>query len=322
MSGSTEDSLAGERLDLVAFEPYSGSEQNNRIGARGRAKYLGLSAITLAELSPLNESIRYSAFVAGEAISHSAVVGALTFGGSTLGVETLGVLAAAPLLETEASDRIISAINKKLSKFGIKEDAKLSAITKFNLSLFGGSVVRIWAEQREDIGRTKEENIRLGLTNSAILAGVCAVQGALMDEGLNFFGLERSLEIAGAGIGVAVFNKVGRRLNEITKQKAYYENIKAIGPQLEGIDPDNFKKALHDKRTVKGNILSKSKLPVFVPIEYASWLNPDFFAKKGYQKNELAYSIIPQNSYTKVGKEYIDSLFNEAKEKGFRGGSI
>lgn len=293
-------------------------QQGNQSDWLKRAKYLGLNAIAFATISPLNEAIRLAAFGGAETISRSPLLGALSYGISTLGVEATGVLAIAPILETDTSERALSFINKRLTKLGVKEETELSKYAKFNILLFAGAPVRVLAEHREDLSRNKDQNIRLGLVSSVELAGLCAIQGALMSEGINV-GLEHPAEVGGAAGGLMLAAGIGRKAWDAIKLNNYYGKMKFEGPQQEGIDPENFKKSLHDKQSVKARVLSNTKLPVFVPMHYASWLNPEFFAKKGYEPSDLAYSSVPQSSFMDKDPSFIRDLFHKAAIKGYKG---
>lgn len=305
-------------MSVINMDNLTVEQQSNQSEWIRKAKYLGLNAVAFATISPLNEVIRLAAFGGAEAISRSPLMGALSYGISTLGVESAGVVAIAPVLETGTSDRVISFMNKKLSRVGIKEGTELSNYTKFNILLFAGAPARILAEHREDLSRSKEQNLRLGLVGSVELAGLCAIQGALMSEGINV-GLEHPAEVGGIAGGLLLAAGLGRKARDEIKLHNYYGKMKAEGPQQEGIDPENFKKSLHDKLTVKARVISSAKLPTFVPMHYASWLNPEFFAKKGYQQNDLAYSSVPQNFFMDKDPAYVRRLFHKAAAKGYKG---
>jgi len=284
-----------------------------------KVRYVGLSSIALAEASPLNEVARLAVFGVAEGLSHSPGVGALSYGLSTLGVETIGMIAASYALDNDVSSKAIDYVNKKiLPRIGIREDARLSNFTKLNILQFGGSVAYILLRQREDPSRTKEQNLRLGLMSSAWLAGACALQGALMAEGIDL-GLDHPAEVGGSLAGLTLLVAAGRKGLELGRLKSYYSNINAVGPQLEGIDPHNLKKAIKDKSSIKERIYSRLKLPVLVPLEYANWINKDFFEKKGYRVNELLYSSVPQNAYIDKDKKFIKNIFAKASRKGFKG---
>lgn len=284
-----------------------------------KLKYYSLSSLAAAAASPLNEGVRYSIFGIAEGLSRSPLVGAAAFGISTLGVEGIGALAASYAFDNNLSNKVFEYINRRaLPRIGIREDAKLSTFTKLNVLQFGGSVAYMALLQREDPDRNLEQNLRTGMKASVLLAGATAVQGALMSEGINI-GLDHSLEIGLGAFGLAFLAAAGRKGLELYKTKKYYENLKPVGPQLEGIDPDNFKKALHDRSSIREKIYGKVSLPILVPLKYATWINGDFFAKKGYNPDELLYSSAPQNSYEDKDKGFILDIFQKARQKGFKG---
>jgi len=284
-----------------------------------KVRYGALSSIALAEVSPLNEVARLAVFGVAEGISRSPGVGALAYGLSTLGVEAIGAVAASYVLDSDVSSKALEYVNKKiLPRIGIREDAKFSNFTKLNILQFGGSVPYMLLRQREDPLRTKEQNLRLGLMSSAWLAGACALQGALMAEGIDF-GLDHPAEVGASLAGLTLLVAAGRKGLELGKLKSYYSNINAVGPQIEGIDPRNLKKAINDKSSIKERIYNRLKLPVLVPLEYANWINPDFFEKKGYSANELLYSSVPQGAYTDKDKQFVQNIFAKASRKGFKG---
>lgn len=73
----------------------------------------------------------------------------------------------------------------------------------------------------------------------------------------------------------------------------------AVGPQIEGLEPQELEAALSDPRTRYLDYRSESlgsevRLPFLAPIEHAGWLNPDFLARAGYDTDKLLYSILPQ----------------------------
>ncbi len=150
-------------------------------------KQLGQIACAFIEVSPANEAIRLGVFGGVMAsVSRSPEAGAISYGLSTLLVEGIGVVAAAPLLETNLSKKFVNMLNNKIAKFRKNEDSlKLSPLSKATAAFLGGSVLSMSIEQLEDNTRNIEQNVHFGLKVSAALAGVCAVQGALMSEGIN-----------------------------------------------------------------------------------------------------------------------------------------
>lgn len=150
-----------------------------------RPLFVILLAITLIELSPANEGIRLSIWLAAGGISHRPFLGAASYGGATLIVEFAGVLAAAPLLGTSASRRLAVSVNRKLGRV-FKRDVvgQLPWSTRATAAILGGSVVAMTLKLRDATDTPSLELRRFGLVVSLWLALVCAVQGALMSEGI------------------------------------------------------------------------------------------------------------------------------------------
>lgn len=145
-------------------------------------------AVIFAEVSPLNEAVRYSVFAASQVGSDNPLAGALAYGGATLAVEGSAAVLAANHINSERDNRtnkVINWINKKIGgEESENKEIDLPVALEAGLALGGGSVVAMAAKQTQDPTRTIEQNRRYGLLTSAWLAGVCAVQGALMSEGI------------------------------------------------------------------------------------------------------------------------------------------
>lgn len=142
------------------------------------------ATVIVAEVGPLNELARYSAFGIAQTLSGDALVGAAVYGGSTLIIEGTAALATADIFGSDISSKAFGWINKKLIRF-VPEEAKMTKTVEAGVALLGGSVVVMAAKQREEPERTKEQNRKYGLFTASWLAGVCAVQGAVMAEGIS-----------------------------------------------------------------------------------------------------------------------------------------
>jgi len=156
------------------------------------AKRSGQWALVMTELLPTNEVIRGGLFAAGEVITRNPAMGAATIGLSTFVVEAAGGWAAAGLFNTERGKELSEKINEKSQKLhvplvnrDINIPLELSRASKIGWTFAGGTVVGMGIEQRENPGRTKEQNRKYSILTSAWLAGVVAVGGALASEGIN-----------------------------------------------------------------------------------------------------------------------------------------
>lgn len=171
------------------------------------AKRAGQTAVVLAELSPANEAIRLGAFGAGEILSHSPVVGALTLGGSALLVEGAAAISAASLLGTETNDKFNSWLRAKISKTGFDESSDISATTYAASTLLGGSVVSMALHKFANPESTVKESRRFGLKNTVLFAGASAIAGAAGSEGVdlafhNPVAAAGVVSVAGVGAGI------------------------------------------------------------------------------------------------------------------------
>lgn len=247
------------------------------------------TAFVAAELNPIiNEGSRYSIFLTAEGISHNPAMGALSFGLSTFVVEEAGALASASLFSTPASNRFFEALNETGKKLHIPMDKKMPTKAKIATTYVGGSVVGMALEQREDPTRTAVENRRYGLWTSTWLAGVCAVQGALMAEGINV-GLDHpgGAAVAGGTLVAAVTgnmlrkrtakNKLDKRILEA--QEEYTAEIDTVSSaQRAGIGDEEIAEAFKDKDTVFATVQrgeERHELPVLVPTKALYWYNQD-----------------------------------------------
>ncbi|CAN5409887.1 hypothetical protein BH09PAT4_BH09PAT4_01620 [soil metagenome] len=152
--------------------------------ARHAAKTAMLSAFVAAEVLPItNEGSRYGALAASELLTHNPLVGAAVLGGSTLLIEGAGALAASEILTTKTSNKLMNWMNRRLDGW-VSEDTKISKPVEAGLTLTLGTPAVMAITQRQNPERTTEEARRYGLINATWLAGVCAVEGAMISEGV------------------------------------------------------------------------------------------------------------------------------------------
>lgn len=130
------------------LEDASVAIKNNPLGV---AKGLALATIVAGELFPVtNEGFRFGAFAYAQAMTGNPVLGAAVLGGSTLLVEGAGVLAAASMMETHRSNKLINWINKKLERF-VPEGSKIPVVAEAGLAMTVGSVATMAAKQMESL---------------------------------------------------------------------------------------------------------------------------------------------------------------------------
>ena len=224
--------VEGQPLTPEAAE--TDSRFQRLLSATGRIGHLATrsaqTTLVLLQVSPANEVVRFGAFGAAEAVAHSPVTGALSYGLATLGVEAAGALAGAPLLDTKPSERITGFLNRKLSKVSKgteqTEQREYSKTTKLGTAFIGGTVAAMALEKLEDPTRTAQHNRRFGLWTSAWLAGACAVQGAAMSEGINL--ASSDTKVAGIAAATVTVGAAGGWLKRRLKNQESTENTATI----------------------------------------------------------------------------------------------
>ncbi|HUA13106.1 MAG TPA: hypothetical protein VL989_01235 [Candidatus Sulfotelmatobacter sp.] len=160
------------------------SEQGRFRQALQAAKYSLEGAVVAFELLPItNEGSRYGMLLATEAITNQPIVGAAVLGGSTLLVEGAGAIAASDLLTTDKATKSIDWLNGRIDNIvgpNWQVPKSLEALT----ALYLGVPVSLALSQRDNTERTRQETRRNGLFTAAWVAGVCAVEGAAISEGI------------------------------------------------------------------------------------------------------------------------------------------
>ena len=194
----------GQRLPVA--EEQLVEESHNLLADRGKRSSLHMakralqSTIIALEVGPTNEAMRYVAFGAVLTQTRNPLVGAAVLGGSTLLVEGAAALATADLIASEEANKTINWINGKLNKF-VPAGAKMPPVAEAGVAMLGGSVVVLAEKQREDPGRTVEQNRRHGMFTASWLAGVLAVEGALVANGVEDYHDPKSIGAALVAVG-------------------------------------------------------------------------------------------------------------------------
>lgn len=155
---------------------------------------LKAAAVTMELLPVTNEGARYSAFVYAQTFSHNPALGAAVLGGSTLLVEGAGVLGSASWIAQDRIQALTDKIDRKFAntklaalspKQHIPDNLHISSVAEAGIAMTFGSVALLEAKQRENPQRTSEQNVRRGLMTASWMAGVFAVEGALLAEGVD-----------------------------------------------------------------------------------------------------------------------------------------
>jgi hypothetical protein len=140
-------------------------------------------AVVAIEVTPLNEVLRLAAFGASQILSPGALTGALTYGTATLAIEALAALAAAQLLASRVGSGVMSWVQARLTRF-VSPETRMSTTVEIAIAMLGGTAVVLLAKNAQERGRSLASNRRYGLAIAGALAGICAIQGALMGTGI------------------------------------------------------------------------------------------------------------------------------------------
>ncbi len=328
--------VPSELINTLSYTAFSNGEDSSdnfnkltdRLKKYGRIALKGSQAtIALAEVSPINEAVRLGVFGIGEGFvgGHDPIFGAITYGLSTLVVESLGAISAAPLLKTEISSRFTDFLNAKIpNKFKTEDKLQLTKITKVGASLLGGSVVSMAVEQLEDPDISKGNILRHGLWTSTWLTPVCAVQGAMMAEGIDL-GIGHPLigSAIGGGIILAGASEFIRRriknsdsrkeIQQQVAQRAYLNMIDTkTSPQRLGLGNQEFMDSLNYPGTICGEIRNKLRthtMPILVPTTSLYWYNQGLLNKLFPESETYFYSQVAPT------KSVVDKVSQKLKER-------
>ena len=185
------------------------------------------AALTIEMLPITNEGARYGALAATEVLTRNPLIGAAVLGGTTLVIEGAGALAASKFITGKTGNQVFNWLNEKMSKV-IPAEAKMSRPVEAGVALYLGTPMLMVAKQRENPNRSEEEVRKHGLLTAAWVAGVCAVEGAMISEGIGGYADPKKIAAALATVGVfiAIPKWAKKQLNRKTNNNGQSQNIK------------------------------------------------------------------------------------------------
>jgi hypothetical protein len=344
--------LAEQEPNAAETAPPPADEQGRLRKTLDTAKYALTSAVVTAEILPItNEGARYGALAATEMATRNPLVGAAVLGGSTLLVEGAGAIAAANLLTGSTGNKLFNWVNEKLKKV-VPDEAKMSPPLEAGLAMTAGTPILMAAKQREQPDRTKEEARRHGLLTAAWMAGVFAVEGALISEGAGDYTDPKKVGAALLATG-AIATLPGWAKKALRKGRA--ETVEAltdktvsvvsaseatdmdasIGRSMElyeafrdqhdeavkvGLYGEDLERVLRNPRTVlakyeAGDGEGPAYMPLLVPADELKWYNmPLLRTTYGYGKEYLYYAhpLIPDET----GQDTIEAALKTKLDEG------
>jgi hypothetical protein len=147
-------------------------------------RYAAETGVVIAELSPLNEIMRYGAFGIAQAKTGNPMIAGAVLGGANLVIEGAAGLVTADLLGTERGKEITEKVSTKMRRI-LPEGVHMNPAVEAGVAYGGGSAVVLAARQIEDPSRTVEQNRRHGLLTAGWTSALLATQGLLAANGIS-----------------------------------------------------------------------------------------------------------------------------------------
>lgn len=163
------------------------ADNPSHTGILNRIRY-GLDATILGlEISPANEAARWAVFGASQTISSNPIAGAIAYGGATLLVEGAAAITTADLLSAGKGKKAMDKLHDRVSAFVPEDATELPKLAEYSIGLVLGSGVVMGARETvaPDPERGFMEHLRYGMSNVVRVTGICAVQGAALNEGIH-----------------------------------------------------------------------------------------------------------------------------------------
>lgn len=145
------------------------------------------AAFVIIDLNPIiSEPIRFGSLFTTIAVTNSVPLSAAAFGGTTLLLDLLGAVATADLLARRRAASLIEGTKKLISRagFGRVLNIKTGLASDFSITLLVGTPITLILKQTQDPSRSREANMKLGITLSFGASIVSAIQGGAMVTGL------------------------------------------------------------------------------------------------------------------------------------------
>lgn len=315
------------------------------------AKRVVQSAALTVEMLPItNEGARYGALAATEVITRNPLIGAAVLGGTTLAIEGASALAASEFITGKTGNHVFEWLNKKVDKF-IPEDAKMSRVVESGVAMTLGTPVLMAIQQKQNPNRTNAEARKQGLLTAAWMAGVFAVEGALISKGIGDSGVPAKIGAAAivAGSAVALPKWVKNVLKEKKSEKSILGNFGEVQEIIAGgtilpeqVDKsadlyesfrnsedeavkiglygEDLKAAYNNPKSLiveyKNSKNEYSHAPVLVPLEDLVWYNMDLLKKTYGHTQEFYYYAHPPIPESEESRASISKLIKDKVDEG------
>jgi len=141
-------------------------------------------SVIVAEVSPINELIRYGALGVAITSQDSAVVSAAVFATTTFCVEGSAAFVAADMLDTDTGNKTVTKINNAIDRRNLSGVLKTGPASEFAVSLFAGSAITTVVKHRQDPERTRSQNRKFGIFTATEMAVTMGATGYLAAKGI------------------------------------------------------------------------------------------------------------------------------------------
>ncbi len=251
-------------------------------------------AIVAAELTPLNETLRFAAFAGTLAATKDPILASAAIAGTSLLLEGGAAISTADLLATRRGASAVDKINEKVDGLGVGRILKSNLPTEFALANLGGSAIATAYKHRQDPERTRQQNRRYGVKMAAGLAAINAAGGYMVAEGISHPN-PLSISIGAVAVG-GVVGSIKWARNRIKQQSSEVRqsirNNVTESPQKLGLSAEDETAVLDDPRTVSIEHEGES-VPVLAPIDRLHWYNTDYLSER-FGTEEIFYFAHPR----------------------------
>ncbi len=167
-------------------------------------------SVIVAEVTPVNELLRYGAFGLAVASQDNPVVSAAVLAFTTLGIEGAAAFVAADILDTDRGNKTTAKINDVIDRRNLNGVLRTGPVSEFSVALIGGSAITTFVKHRQDPSRTRRQNRRFGVLTTVEMTATMGATGYLTARGIE----TPNVQTIGAALlsGTGVFYGVKRAL--------------------------------------------------------------------------------------------------------------
>lgn len=172
-----------------------------------------IEGLTVAsEVAFVGGLVRYGGFALILATTKNTVASTAYLAASTAVIESGSAVAMSNILERDDQYGKTMGTIDKMTKKILPEGRRVSLLAAVVITNYLGIAPLLYAKNRENKERTLQENRRTGLIAASLLTGACAVQGALVAEGVTDIDNPKVvLPVIGAFAAIGAFGKWAKR---------------------------------------------------------------------------------------------------------------